>query len=98
MENQRYQLLYATKSSLTRYTQEKEDVELVVRKCFPDLVWFDMLVFDTRLVFLHSLDGNSALPLGEKRRSNGRVRQQDEHDNSPSRTKRATDEDRLALW
>ena len=90
--------MYATKSSLTRYTQEKEDVELVVRKRFPNLVWLDMLVFNTRLVFPHSFDGNSALPLGEKRRSNWRVRQENEHDDSPGRTKRATDGDKLALW
>lgn len=90
--------MYATKSSLTSYTQEEEDVELVVRKRFPDLVWLDMLVLNTRLVLPDSFDGNSALPLGEKRRSNWRVRQDDEHDNSPGRTKRATDEDRLALW
>lgn len=69
--------------ALTHYAQEKEDVKLVIQESFKHLTRFEMLVLNTRLILFQSFNDHSALSLAKARCIHGRIREEDEHDDSP---------------
>lgn len=69
---------------VAHHPQDEEEVELVVGKRLPDLVRLEMLILDAGLVLAQALDGHTAVLETEAGGSDGRVGEEDEHDDAPS--------------
>ena len=72
---------------LTHYTQDKEEIKLIVQKSLENLPRLEMLILNTSLVFFQSFNGYPTPSLGETRCGHRRIGEEDEHDDSPCSTK-----------
>lgn len=57
--------------SHTNHAKNKEHVELVVLESLQNLIWLEMLIFNTSLIFSYTLDSHAALSLGKTFCCNG---------------------------
>jgi hypothetical protein len=75
------------------HSQQKEQIQLNIAESFLDLVSFQMLVFDSRLVASQPLNNNSLLTQRQPFSRDGTVRQEDEHDNPPNEAQSADNDE-----
>jgi len=64
-------------------------IELNIHEGFLDLVGLEVLVLHARLVLPKTLHGDPLLPVGQAFSRDRRVREEDEHDDTPDRAERA---------
>ena len=74
----------------TNNTQNEEHIELIVHESFKDLVRFQVLILHTSLVLSDALNSDSSFSFAEPTSCDRGVREEDEHDDTPSSAKSST--------
>lgn len=70
------------RSRFLHNSKDEEEVNLWVFECFDDLVFLQMFIFDSSLVFAEAFDGPASLFWGEKFCCDGRIWEEEEKDDS----------------
>lgn len=77
--------VFSPRMKRTDYSQQVENVQLIILKSLRDLVRLQTLVLDASLIQSQTFDGNAALAFAETLGRDGRIREEDEQDDAPGR-------------